>query len=55
MGKVYVYENWKSPDPGKMGTLHMDGGKGREVVSFECGPGQQSDRFWIGIVRGRNV
>nr|WP_300807785.1 type II toxin-antitoxin system HipA family toxin [uncultured Acetatifactor sp.] len=35
MGKVFVYENWKSPDPGKMGTLYMDGGKGREVVSFE--------------------
>lgn len=37
--KVYVYENWKRPDPGKLGTLHIDGGKGREVISFEYDDG----------------
>ncbi len=35
MKKVYVYENWSGPDPEKIGVLYMDGGKGREVMSFE--------------------
>ena len=35
MKKVYVYENWSGPDPEKIGVLYMDGGKGREVISFE--------------------
>ena len=48
MGKVFVYENWKSPNPGKMGTLHMDGGKGREVVSFEY------DENWLQDTVERN-
>lgn len=39
ISKVYVYENWKSSHPGKIGTLHIDGGKGREVVSFEYDEG----------------
>jgi len=33
--KVYVYENWSDITPKKMGTLYIDGGKGREVISFE--------------------
>lgn len=33
--KIYVYENWKGFNPGKIGTLHINGGKGREVISFE--------------------
>lgn len=33
--KVYVYENWKDIIPNKIGTLFIDGGKGREVISFE--------------------
>lgn len=33
--KVYVYENWKDSSPSKIGTLYIDGGKGKEVISFE--------------------
>lgn len=33
--KIYVYENWKGSTESKMGTLHIDGGKGKEVISFE--------------------
>lgn len=33
--KIYVYENWKGVHPGEIGTLYIDGGKGKEVVSFE--------------------
>lgn len=33
--KVYVYENWKRSNPSKIGTIYVDGGKGREVISFE--------------------
>lgn len=36
---IYVYENWKSSNPSKIGTLHIDGGKGREVISFEYDEG----------------
>lgn len=32
---IYVYENWKASIPNKIGTLHIDGGKGKEVISFE--------------------
>ncbi|MCI8556651.1 MAG: type II toxin-antitoxin system HipA family toxin [Lachnospiraceae bacterium] len=33
--RVYVYENWRGPNPEKIGTLYIDGGKGKEVISFE--------------------
>lgn len=33
--RIYVYENWKSDTPEKIGTLYVEGGKGREVISFE--------------------
>ncbi|MDD4096108.1 MAG: type II toxin-antitoxin system HipA family toxin [Oscillospiraceae bacterium] len=35
MDKVHVYENWSGLDPNKIGSLYIDGGKGKEVVSFE--------------------
>ena len=38
---VYVYENWTGPNPEKIGTLYMDGGKGKEVISFEY------DEAWL--------
>lgn len=33
--KIFVYEDWKGNYPEKIGTIYIDGGKGREVVSFE--------------------
>jgi len=33
--KILVYENWSQSDPVKIGTLHVDAGKGKEVISFE--------------------
>lgn len=33
--KIYVYENWRGLIPNKIGTLYMDGGRGKEVISFE--------------------
>ncbi len=39
--KVYVYENWKEIAPGKIGTLFIDAGKGKEVISFEY------DEMWL--------
>ena len=33
--KIYVYENWRNDLPTKMGTLYVEGGKGKQVVSFE--------------------
>ena len=33
--KVYVYENWKDIIPRKIGTLYVDGDKGKEIISFE--------------------
>ena len=33
--KVFVYENWSGLTPNKIGTLYIDGGKGKEVISFE--------------------
>lgn len=35
VNKVYVYENWTGTTPKKIGILYIDGGKGREVISFE--------------------
>ncbi|MCM1541750.1 MAG: HipA N-terminal domain-containing protein [Blautia sp.] len=35
VGKIYVYENWKNVFPSQIGTLYVDGRKGRQVISFE--------------------
>lgn len=34
VNKIFVFENWRGIDPGRIGTLYIDGGKGREVISF---------------------
>lgn len=33
--EIYVYESWKSDTPSQIGTLFVDGGKGKQIVSFE--------------------
>lgn len=33
--EIYVYENWKSNIPSLIGTLYVDGGRGKQIVSFE--------------------
>ncbi|MGN0307717.1 MAG: hypothetical protein ACI4DN_05820 [Lachnospiraceae bacterium] len=38
--KVYVYENWKSDEPHRIGTLYVEGAKGKEIISFEY------DQLW---------
>ena len=35
VNEIYVYENWKSHTPTLIGTLYVDGGRGKQVVSFE--------------------
>lgn len=35
VNKIFVYENWKCAEPSKIGTIFVDGDKGREVISFE--------------------
>lgn len=42
--KIYVYENWRNELPTQMGTLYVDGGKGKQVVSFEY------DEEWLNSV-----
>lgn len=32
---IYVYKDWDTTSPEKIGNLYVEGGKGREVVSFE--------------------
>lgn len=32
--EIYVYENWKSNTPSLLGTLYIDGGRGKRIVSF---------------------
>ncbi|SHJ31475.1 cytochrome P450 family protein [Hespellia stercorisuis] len=34
VNEIYVYENWKADTPTLMGTLYVDGGRGKQVVSF---------------------
>lgn len=34
INEIYVYENWKTECPSLIGTLYVDGGKGRQVLSF---------------------
>lgn len=33
--EIYVYENWKSDTPSLLGKLYADGGRGRQLLSFE--------------------
>ncbi len=33
--EIYVYENWKSDAPSLIGTLYVDGGRGKQIISFE--------------------
>lgn len=35
VNEIYVYENWKSNTPSLIGTLYVDGGRGKQIVSFE--------------------
>lgn len=39
--KIFVYENWRGVQPEKIGILYIDGGKGKEIISFEY------DEKWI--------
>lgn len=32
--EIYVYENWKADTPSLIGTLYVDGGRGKQIVSF---------------------
>lgn len=32
---IYVYKNWDTSTPEKIGTIYVEGGKGKEVISFE--------------------
>lgn len=32
---IYVYKDWDTTSPEKIGNLYVEGGKGKEVVSFE--------------------
>ncbi|MBE5930012.1 MAG: type II toxin-antitoxin system HipA family toxin [Lachnospiraceae bacterium] len=34
VNEIYVYENWKSESPSLIGTLYVDGGKGKQILSF---------------------
>lgn len=35
VNEIYVYENWKSDMPSLIGKLYVDGGRGKQIVSFE--------------------
>lgn len=35
VNEIFVYENWKSDTPSLIGTLYVDGGRGKQIVSFE--------------------
>lgn len=35
INEIFVYENWKSDTPSLIGTLYVDGSRGKQVVSFE--------------------
>ena len=37
--KVFVYENWNENKPSLLGILYVEGGKGKQVVSFEYAEG----------------
>lgn len=42
--KIYVYENWRSEITTQIGTIYVDAGKGKQVVSFEY------DEEWLNNV-----
>lgn len=42
--EIFVYENWKCDNPSLVGKLYADGGRGRQIVSFEY------DDEWLGNV-----
>jgi len=33
--KIFVYENWKTDTPSLIGTMYVDGGRGKQIISFE--------------------
>lgn len=35
VNEIYVYENWKADIPSLIGMLYVDGGRGKQIVSFE--------------------
>ena len=35
--RIYVYGNWKGPDPEKIGTLYIDSGRGKIRKLFKNG------------------
>lgn len=35
INEIYVYENWKADTPSLIGTLYVEGGRGKQVISFE--------------------
>ena len=35
INEIYVYENWKSDLPSLIGTMYVDGNRGKQIVSFE--------------------
>ena len=35
VNEIYVYENWRADTPSLIGTLYVDGGRGKQIVSFE--------------------
>ena len=32
---IYVYKDWNTDDPERIGIIYVEGGKGKEVISFE--------------------
>ena len=38
---IYVYKDWDAAIPEKIGTIYVEGGKGKEVISFEY------DNAWL--------
>lgn len=41
--KIYVYGNWRNTVPTQIGILYVDGGNGKQVISFEY------DEEWLSI------
>lgn len=58
--KIYVYENWKQHSPSLIGMLCIDGGRGKQIVSFEYDEAWVADPYnntmldpEIGLFKGR--
>ena len=45
--KVYVYENWTSDSPRKLGCLYIDRIRGEEIYSFEYDRNHLTDAYDI--------